>query len=107
MVFVDNPIITSPFDAPAFHYELDNEGQPTGAKRKDRRESIQIVPVPAARRRGARGPELDLFGPDGSKITPSALCHWRERWGFLELKDAPYDAASLIREFIHPLLAAE
>ena len=26
------------------------------------------------------------------------------RWGFLELKDAPYDAATLIREFIHPLL---
>ena len=29
------------------------------------------------------------------------------RWGFLELKDAPYDAAALIRELIHPLLAAE
>ncbi|MGA7195867.1 BPTD_3080 family restriction endonuclease [Roseiarcus sp.] len=93
MGFVDNPIITSPFDVPAFHYELDNEGQPTGAKLKDRRESIQIVPVPAARRRGARGPELDLFGPDGSKVTPNALINeirkhvgaWRElppgQWG--------------------------
>jgi type III restriction enzyme len=29
------------------------------------------------------------------------------RWGFLELKDVPYEAAALIREFIHPLLAAE
>ncbi len=93
MGFVDNPIITSPFDVPAFHYELDGEGQPTGAKLKDRRESIQIVPVAAARRRGARGPELDLFGPDGSKVTPNALINeirkhvgaWRElppgQWG--------------------------
>ncbi len=93
MGFVDNPIITSPFEKPAFHYELDNEGQPTGAKLKDRRESIQIVPVPAARRRGARGPELDLFGPDGSKVTPNALINeirkhvgaWRDlpagQWG--------------------------
>ncbi len=29
------------------------------------------------------------------------------RWDFLELKDAPYDAATLIHELIHPLLAAE
>jgi type III restriction enzyme len=29
------------------------------------------------------------------------------RWGFLELKGAPYDAATLIREFVRPSLAAE
>ena len=46
MGFVDNPIITSPFDVPTFHYELDDEGQPTGAKLKDRRDSIRIVPSP-------------------------------------------------------------
>jgi type III restriction enzyme len=73
MGFVDNPVITSPFEKPAFHYELDEEGQPTGVKLTDRRESIQIVPVPAARRRGPRQAELDLFGATGSKITPNAL----------------------------------
>ena len=40
MAFTDNPIITSPFDVPAFHYELDDEGQPTGNKLQGRRESI-------------------------------------------------------------------
>jgi len=29
------------------------------------------------------------------------------RWGFLELNDVPYDAAARIRDYIHPLLAAE
>jgi len=73
MGFVDNPVITSPFEKPAFHYELDEEGQPTGVRLSDRRESIQIVPVPAARRRGPRQAELDLFGATGSKVTPNAL----------------------------------
>ena len=49
MAFTDKPIITNPFDTPQFHYELDDEGQPTGKKLDGRRESIQIVPVPAAR----------------------------------------------------------
>ncbi len=93
MSFVDNPIITAPFEKRAFHYELDSEGQPTGAKLKDRRENMQIVPVPATRRRGPRHAELNLFDSDGSKITPNALINeirnyvgrWRDlppnQWG--------------------------
>ncbi len=73
MGFVDNPIINSPFEAPASHYELDDEGQPTGVKLGARRESLQIVPVPAARRRGPRQAELDLFEEAGAKITRNAL----------------------------------
>ncbi len=42
MGFVDSPIITSPFDVPTFHYELDDAGQPTGAKLKDRRDTAAI-----------------------------------------------------------------
>jgi type III restriction enzyme len=72
MGFTDNPIINSPFDAPAFHYELDEEGQPTGVKLPGRRQSIQVVPVPAARRRGPRQAELDLFEHEGAKVTPNA-----------------------------------
>jgi len=29
MSFVENPIINSPFEMPQWHYELDEEGQPT------------------------------------------------------------------------------
>jgi type III restriction enzyme len=50
--FIQDPIINSPFDRPQRHYELDGDGQPTGKKLPDRRESIYVVPVPAARRRG-------------------------------------------------------
>jgi type III restriction enzyme len=73
MAFTDKPIITNPFDTPQFHYELDDEGQPTGKKLDGRRESIQIVPVPAARRRSPKQQELDLFDEDGAKVTSNAL----------------------------------
>jgi type III restriction enzyme len=52
MSFTDSPIINSPFDKPKWHFELDGDGQPTGKKLSDRRESKYVVPVPAARRRG-------------------------------------------------------
>lgn len=59
MSFVDDPIINSPFVEPARHYQLSDEGQPTGLLGDGRRPSIQVVPVPAARRRVKQG-ELDL-----------------------------------------------
>lgn len=70
MGFTDNPIITSPFDTPAFHYELADDGQPTGTKLAGRRESIQVVPVPAARRRGPTQGELDL---EENRVSSNAL----------------------------------
>jgi type III restriction enzyme len=73
MAFIDKPIITNPFDTPQFHYELDDEGQPTGKKLVGRRESIQIVPVPAARRRSPKQQELGLFDEDGARVTSNAL----------------------------------
>ena len=73
MGFTDNPIINSPFEAPGYCYELDAEGQPTGVKLTGRRESIQVVPVPAARRRGPKQAELDLFDEARTKITSNAL----------------------------------
>lgn len=73
-MFSDNPIITSPFDVPAFHFELDEEGQPTGKKLPGRRESIQVVPVPAARRRAPTQGQLALDDVAGqSRITKNAL----------------------------------
>lgn len=73
MAFSETPIITSPFELPAWHYELDEDGQPTGLKLSGRRDSIQIVPVPAARRRGLKQAELALFDEDGAKVTRNAL----------------------------------
>ncbi|MEZ0018025.1 BPTD_3080 family restriction endonuclease [Sinorhizobium fredii] len=93
MSFTDNPIITSPFDPPASHYELDSDGQPTGKKLPGRRDSIQVVPVPAARRRGPKQAELGLFDENGTNVTSNALINevrkhvdqWRQlppsQWG--------------------------
>ena len=89
MAFADDPIINSPFDKPQWHFELDEEGQPTGKKLPGRRQSVQVVPVPAARRRGPRQRELDLE----EKTSPNTLVNairievdqWRDlppsQWG--------------------------
>ncbi len=89
MGFNDNPIINSPFDRPKCHFELDGDGQPTGKKLPDRRKSIYVVPVPAARRRGGQQGQLALE----DKVTTNVLVNkireevdkWRDlppgKWG--------------------------
>ncbi len=89
MSFADSPIINSPFDKPQCHFELDADGQPTGKKLPDRRKSIYVVPVPAARRRGAQQGQLALE----DKVTTNVLVNkirqevdkWRDlppgKWG--------------------------
>lgn len=71
MSFVDNPIINSPFAEPKRHYQLNDDGQPTGLLGEGRRPSMQVVPVPAARRRVKQG-ELDL-GETPSTIKTNQL----------------------------------
>ena len=52
--FYEQPILNSPYAKPRFHHPLDEHGQPLGLPPvKGRRPSKFIVPVPAARRRGA------------------------------------------------------
>jgi type III restriction enzyme len=94
MSFVENPIINSPFDKPQWHYELDDDGQPTGKKLPGRRGSVHVVPVAAARRRGPKQRELALFEDEsGSRVNQNTLINeirthvgqWRElpsrQWG--------------------------
>jgi type III restriction enzyme len=52
--FYDQPILNSPYAKPGFHHPLDDQSQPLGFPPVEgRRPSKFIVPVPAARRRGA------------------------------------------------------
>jgi type III restriction enzyme len=52
--FYERPILNSPYAKPRFHHPLDDQGQPLGLPPVEgRRPSKFIVPVPAARRRGA------------------------------------------------------
>lgn len=92
--FVEQPIVNSPFAKPAVHYELDEDGQPTGKRRNGRRPSQYLVPVPAPRhrRRKQLAFSLDAEG-EQSSITENVLVNeirkqvdqWRDlpasQWG--------------------------
>ena len=80
MAFADNPIINSPFEKPQWHFELDDEGQPTGKRLSGRRDSVQVVPVPAARRRGPRQRELALEEKTTSNTLVSAIRKDVDQW---------------------------
>jgi len=59
--FFERPIINSPYDYPAKHWELDDTGQPTHQLIKARRTVEFITPIPKPKRRGAgQTAELDL-----------------------------------------------
>ena len=58
--FFEQPILNSPYEYPARHWELDENRQPTN-KVVDRRRTVSfITPIPAARKRRAAQSELGL-----------------------------------------------
>ena len=50
--FFDRPILNSPYEYPARHWELDKSGQPTNRVLDRRREVSFITPIPSTRRVG-------------------------------------------------------
>ncbi|MBX3452794.1 MAG: DEAD/DEAH box helicase family protein, partial [Planctomycetaceae bacterium] len=55
--FFERPILNSPYERPARHWELDFEGQPTGALVESRRHSDLITPVPKPKKRKKKSPD--------------------------------------------------
>ena len=53
--FFDSPILNSPYEYPARHWELDGEGQPTQRVLDNRRGAEFITPIPKPRLRRRRG----------------------------------------------------
>ncbi|WDN87481.1 type III restriction enzyme [Desulfosarcina sp. BuS5] len=49
--FFEQPILNSPYEYPALHWELDNEGQPTQRIIKNRRSAKFITPIPKPKKR--------------------------------------------------------
>lgn len=45
-----NPVINSPYEEPARHFELDDHGHPTGAIKESRRPSEFFIPIPRSRK---------------------------------------------------------
>src|SRR5687767_13923536 len=59
-IFIDNPILNSPFELPKSHFQLMERGEPTGIVNQGRRKSAYVVPIPAARKKSAQQGALDL-----------------------------------------------
>lgn len=85
--FFDSPILNSPYEEPARHWELDGNGQPTNAIVPRRRASALVSPIPKAKKvRGKAMEQADLLADDGQEYNPtevingirSAVESWRQ-----------------------------
>ena len=72
--FFDQPILNSPYEYPARHWELDLSGQPTQRVLDQRRAASFVAPIPKARKRGkdARGDEAQrIVFDEGAQLSTS------------------------------------
>ena len=67
--FFDKPILNSPYEYPARHWELDEEGQPTQRILDQRREAKFVTPIPKPRRRRGAGQQDELVFGDGRGLS--------------------------------------
>ena len=56
--FFEHPILNSPYEYPARHWELDASGQPTDRVLEHRRRVSFITPIPKPKKQKAAQPEL-------------------------------------------------
>ena len=71
--FFEQPILNSPYEYPARHWELDEEGQPTNQIIEGRREAKFITPVPAPRRRRGKSVQQQLVMDEGEGLSTEEL----------------------------------
>lgn len=86
--FFASPILNSPYEPPARHWQLDDQGQPTGIITEGRRRSALVSPIPKPRaRRGGTSSQADLLADEAGEIynptevingIRSAVESWRE-----------------------------
>lgn len=65
--FFKRPILNSPYEYPARHWELDEQGQPTQRIVEKRRSAEFITPIPKPRKR-KDSPDPILNGPDLEEV---------------------------------------
>ncbi len=82
--FFEKPILNSPYEYPARHWELDPSGQPTQQILDKRRRAEFITPIPKPKKRRAAAADQQGFVFDEGKG--------------LSTKDQQYDATSIINE---------
>ncbi|MCB0782537.1 MAG: DEAD/DEAH box helicase family protein, partial [Flavobacteriales bacterium] len=83
--FFEQPILNSPYEKPAQHWELDKNGQPTQNILPFRRKAEFITPIPKPKKRGKKGKEQQekLVFDEGKGVST---------------KEQQYDPTSVINE---------
>ena len=74
--FSEQPILNSPYEYPAQHWELGSDGIPTDRIAEQRREAKHVVPVPPPRRSNQqRAMQLGIAMPtdEGQEYDPSPI----------------------------------
>ena len=67
--FFEQPILNSPYDYPACHWELDAQGQPTERIIDKRRSADFITPIPKPRKQKGSSEQLPLIFDEGKGIS--------------------------------------
>jgi type III restriction enzyme len=67
--FFDHPILNSPYDCPARHWELDVQGQPTQQMIESRRRAEFITPIPKPRKRKGSAAQQQMILDEGRGLS--------------------------------------
>jgi type III restriction enzyme len=67
--FFKHPILNSPYDYPARHWELDDQGQPTEKTLERRRSAEFISPIPKPRKRKGAADQMNLVFNEGKGLS--------------------------------------
>ncbi len=67
--FFDHPILNSPYDRPARHWELDESGQPTQQILETRRKAEFITPIPKPKKRKKQSKQNEIVFDEGKGIS--------------------------------------
>lgn len=81
--FFEHPILNSPYERPARHWELDKSGQPTQQIIENRRKAEFITPIPKPKKRTRAGLQQEMVLDAGTGISSAAQ---------------QYDATSIINQ---------
>lgn len=67
--FFEHPILNSPYEHPARHWELDADGQPTGQIIENRRRAEFITPIPKPKKRKHHAAQRELVFDEGEGLS--------------------------------------
>ena len=67
--FFEKPILNSPYERPARHWELDEQGQPTQQIIEDRRVAAFITPIPRPKKQRGAPAQRQLVFDDGKGLS--------------------------------------